>query len=64
MMMNIKLSDEQCRKIAKKMLSGSFRMYGLGHFDIGVIELTEIMRIVFNEDNAEEKLEDYYEKIK
>lgn len=64
MMVDIKLSDEQCKKLAKRILGGSFRMYGLGHFDIGVTELTEIIKIAFNEKNAEEKIEEYYEKIR
>lgn len=64
MLMDIKLSDEQCKRLAKKILSGKFGMYGQGNFDIGVKELTEIIKIAFNENNAEEKIEEYYEKIR
>jgi len=64
MMMNIKLLDGQCHEIAQKLLSGSFRMDGRGDFGINVEELSEIIKIVFNENNAEAKIEEYYEKIR
>jgi len=62
-MMNIKLSDEQCNKLAQKILGGKFGMYGQGNFDIGITEFTEILRIAFNENNAEEKIETYYKTL-
>ncbi|GAA0122236.1 hypothetical protein [uncultured Clostridium sp.] len=63
MMMNIKLSDEQCYEIAESILSGNFRMYGIGHFDIGIEEMAIIIKMAFNEDNPKKKIKEYYEKI-
>ncbi|MDU4727977.1 MULTISPECIES: hypothetical protein [Clostridium] len=61
--MNIKLTDEQCYDIAESIVSGNFRMYGLGHFDLGLDEMAQIIKIAFNESNAKERMLEYYEEI-
>lgn len=63
MRINIKLTDRQAYNLASKIYRANFRVFGIGHFDVSTSQFADILQIAFNEE-SEDKVLDYYDKIK